>query len=115
MKRMWAKEQLSGGGGLYLHKVHAEDVSDMDTSFIMYILSTSQTPFTNAREIPKGVYLADGTIRDGGLITVFQIRYEITATGTLILYVGEDSGAIRIDTIGHTIGELEFTDEVSEL
>lgn len=115
MKRMWAKEQLSGGGGLYLHKVHAQHVSDLDTSFIMYILSTSQTPFTNAREIPKGAYLAEGTIYDGSIVSVFQIKYAITATDTVLAYVGEDSGAITMDTVSNPIGEIEFTDEVSDL
>lgn len=117
MKRMWAKEQLSGGGGgLYMHKVHAQHVSELDTSFIMYIMSTAQTPFTSAREIPKGAYLAEGLIYDSGsIVTVFQIRYAIAATNTVLEYVGEDSGSIMSGTAVYPIGDIEFTDEVSEL
>ena len=127
MKRMWSEEEVNAaideyaathpaGGKLYLHKVHAQHAMLTDTSFAMHILSTSQTPFTNAREIPQGLYLAEGSISDNSdVVGVFQIYYTISGNDTAIGYTATYGGTVTQGTIVDPIGDIEFTDEVSEL
>lgn len=127
MKRMWSEEEVNAaiaeyaathpaGGKLYLHKVHAQHAMKTDTTFTMNVLSTSQTPFTSAREIPQGLYLAEGLIDDNSdVVTVFQIYYAISGTDTAIGYIAFYGGNGTQGTIVDPIGDIEFTDEVSEL
>lgn len=127
MKRMWSEEEVNAaiaeyaathpaGGKLYLHKVHAQHAMETDTAFTMNVLSTSQTPFTSAREIPQGLYLAEGSINDNAdVVSVFQIYYTISGNDTVIGYTASYGGSVTQGTIVDPIGDIEFTDEVSEL
>lgn len=127
MKRMWSEEEVNAaiaeyaathpaGGKVYKHSIHAQHAMKTDTTFSFYVISTSQTPFTNPRDIPQGLWIGEGSIDDNNdIVTVFQIVYYISGNDTAIGYTGSYGGTVTQGTIVDPIGDIEFNDTVSEM